>query len=78
MIENFWVCGRLFLYWPRPLVVSLRVFCVSDSAVEVELIRLELARPGFDVKIGIAETRAQFLAAIKGRPRGTWSSAITR
>jgi len=43
----------------------LRVLFVEDSADDVELIRLELARHGFQVQPRVAETRAQFLAAIK-------------
>ena len=44
---------------------SLRVLFVEDSADDVELIRLELVRFGFQVEPHVAETRAEFLAAIK-------------
>ena len=57
---------------------SLRVLFVEDSADDVELIRLELARHGFEVKPRIAETRAEFLDGHRKRARGMWSSAITR
>jgi len=43
---------------------SLRVLFVEDSADDVELIRLELARFGFQVQPSVAETRTEFLAAI--------------
>jgi two-component system cell cycle sensor histidine kinase/response regulator CckA len=43
---------------------SLRVLFVEDSADDVELIQLELARHGFQVQPRIAETRSDFVAAI--------------
>jgi two-component system cell cycle sensor histidine kinase/response regulator CckA len=53
---------------------SLRVLFVEDSPDDVELIRLELARHGFDVKPRIAETRAEFITAIN---EGTWDVVLS-
>lgn len=47
---------------------SLRVLFVEDSAAEVEHIRLELARHGFQVQARVTRTRAEFLAAISDGP----------
>jgi two-component system cell cycle sensor histidine kinase/response regulator CckA len=44
---------------------SLRVLFVEDSPDDVELITLELARHGFTVKPRVAETRGDFLTAVK-------------
>ncbi len=44
---------------------SLRVLFVEDSADDVELVRLELARHGFTVQTRTAETRSDFINAIK-------------
>jgi len=52
----------------------LRVLFVEDSADDVELIRLELARHGFQVQPRVAETRAAFLTAIK---EGTWDVVLS-
>ncbi len=52
----------------------LRVLFVEDSPDDVELIRLELARHGFDVAPRVAETRGEFLAAIKD---GTWDVVLS-
>jgi two-component system cell cycle sensor histidine kinase/response regulator CckA len=46
---------------------SLRVLFVEDSADDVELIRRELTRFGFNVEPRVVETREQFLAAIQDR-----------
>ncbi len=55
---------------PHPL----RVLFVEDSSDDVELIRLELARHGFQVEPRVAETRAEFLAAIK---EGPWDVVLS-
>jgi len=47
---------------------SLRVLFVEDSADDVELICRELVRFGFQVEPHVAETRTEFLAAIKAGP----------
>src|SRR4026209_31637 len=47
---------------------SLRVLFVEDSADDVELICRELVRFGFQVERHVAETRTEFLAAIKAGP----------
>jgi signal transduction histidine kinase len=44
---------------------SLRVLFVEDSADDVELIRRELSRHGFEIQPRVAETRTEFLTAIK-------------
>jgi two-component system cell cycle sensor histidine kinase/response regulator CckA len=44
---------------------SLRVLFVEDSPDDIELIQLELARFGFSVQPRVADTRSDFLAAIK-------------
>ena len=44
---------------------SLRVLFVEDSPDDVELITLELARHGFKVDPRMAETRNEFLTAVK-------------
>ena len=53
---------------------SLRVLFVEDSTDDVELIRLELARHGFDVQPRIADTRAEFQKAIQ---EGTWDVVLS-
>jgi signal transduction histidine kinase len=53
---------------------SLRVLFVEDSADDVELIRLELARHGFDVTPRVAETRTAFMTAIE---EGTWDIVLS-
>jgi two-component system, cell cycle sensor histidine kinase and response regulator CckA len=53
---------------------SLRVLFVEDSADDVELIRLELARHGFQVEPRVAETRSEFQAAVK---EGTWDIVLS-
>ena len=52
----------------------LRVLFVEDSTDDVELIRRELARHGFTVQPRIAETRSEFLTAIK---EGTWDVVLS-
>ena len=47
---------------------NLRVLFVEDSPDDVELIRHELAHHGFQVEQRIAETRSQFLEAMKDGP----------
>ena len=47
---------------------------VEDSTEDVELIRLELERHGFDVEAGIASTRTQFLTALK---ESTWDVVLS-
>ena len=54
--------------------ISLRVLFVEDSADDVELIRRELARHGFQVQPGVAETRHEFLTAIQ---EGTWDVVLS-
>ena len=56
------------------LPASLRVLFVEDSADDVELIRHELARHGFQVQPRIVETRAEFITAIK---EGTWDVVLS-
>ncbi len=53
---------------------SLRVLFVEDSTDDVELIRLELARHGFQVQPRVAETRTEFLTAIK---EGSWDVVLS-
>ena len=53
---------------------SLRVLFVEDSPDDVELIRLELARHGFDVQPRVAETRTEFVTAMK---EGTWDVVLS-
>ena len=53
---------------------SLRVLFVEDSVDDVELIRLELARHGFNIQPRVAETRVEFLTAIK---EGTWDVVLS-
>ena len=53
---------------------SLRVLFVEDSTDDVELIRRELARHGFQVQPRIAETRHEFLTAIQ---EGTWDVVLS-
>jgi two-component system cell cycle sensor histidine kinase/response regulator CckA len=53
---------------------SLRVLFVEDSADDVELIRLELARQGFHVQPRIVETRPEFLKAVQ---EGTWDIVLS-
>ena len=53
---------------------SLRVLFVEDSADDVELIRRELARFGFHVEPRVAETRADFLTALR---EGTWDVVLS-
>src|SRR5436190_7019497 len=53
---------------------SLRVLFVEDSTDDVELIRREFARHGFQVQPRVAETRAEFLSAIK---EGTWDVVLS-
>jgi two-component system cell cycle sensor histidine kinase/response regulator CckA len=53
---------------------NLRVLFVEDSADDVELLRLELARHGFQVVTRIAESRRDFLAAID---EGPWDVVLS-
>jgi two-component system cell cycle sensor histidine kinase/response regulator CckA len=53
---------------------SLRVLFVEDSPDDVELIRLELARHGFQVQPRIAESRTEFLTAVQ---EGTWDIVLS-
>ncbi len=53
---------------------SLRVLFVEDSADDVELIRLELTRHGFQVQPRIAGTRSDFVAAIG---EGEWDVVLS-
>jgi two-component system cell cycle sensor histidine kinase/response regulator CckA len=53
---------------------NVRVLFVEDSSDDVELIRLELARHGFEVQPRVAESRADFLTAIK---EGTWDVVLS-
>ncbi len=52
---------------------SLRVLFLEDSADDVELIRLELARHGFDVQSRMTQTQGEFLSAVK---EGTWDVVL--
>ena len=52
----------------------LRVLFVEDSADDVELIRRELTRHGFQVQPRVAETRTEFLSAIE---EGTWDVVLS-
>jgi two-component system cell cycle sensor histidine kinase/response regulator CckA len=58
---------------PGP-TTSLRVLFVEDSPDDVELITLELARHGFKVQPRVAETRTEFLAAVK---EGDWDVVLS-
>jgi two-component system, cell cycle sensor histidine kinase and response regulator CckA len=53
---------------------SIRVLFVEDSSDDVELIRLELARHGFDVQPRVTETRNDFVTAIR---EGTWDVVLS-
>jgi two-component system, cell cycle sensor histidine kinase and response regulator CckA len=53
---------------------SIRVLFVEHSADDVELIRLELARHGFQVDVRIACNRSEFVAAIK---EGPWDVVLS-
>src|SRR5262245_55536578 len=53
---------------------SLRVLFLEDSADDVELIARELARHGFQVQPRVAETRSDFLSAIR---EGTWDVVLS-
>lgn len=53
---------------------SLRVLFVEDSPDDVELIRRELMRHGFQVEPRVAESRTEFLTAIK---EGTWDVVLS-
>src|SRR5690349_19780690 len=53
---------------------SLRVLFVEDSPDDVELIRRELARHGFQVEPRVAETRSEFQTAIN---EGTWDIVLS-
>ena len=53
---------------------SLRVLFVEDSPDDVELIRRELTRFGFDIQARAVDTRADFLAAIR---EGTWDVVLS-
>jgi two-component system cell cycle sensor histidine kinase/response regulator CckA len=55
-------------------LTSLRVLFVEDSADDVELIRLELVRHGFQIQPRIAETRHDFVAAIG---EGNWDVVLS-
>jgi two-component system cell cycle sensor histidine kinase/response regulator CckA len=55
-------------------LVALRVLFVEDSADDVELIRRELLRHGFQVRERIAETSAEFRDAIKD---DTWDVVLS-
>jgi two-component system cell cycle sensor histidine kinase/response regulator CckA len=55
-------------------LTDLRVLFVEDSPDDVELIRLELARHGFNVRARVAETRAEFQAALN---EGTWDVVLS-
>jgi len=57
-----------------PPVVNLRVLLVEDSPDDVELIRLELARHGFQIKEGVVENRSDFLNAIR---EGAWDVVLS-
>jgi DNA-binding response OmpR family regulator len=50
------------------------VLFVEDSLDDVELIRLELGRHGFRVQPRVAETRSEFLSAMK---EGTWDIVLS-
>ncbi|HWI16627.1 MAG TPA: response regulator, partial [Vicinamibacterales bacterium] len=52
----------------------LRALFVEDSPDDVELIRLELARHGFNVQARVAESRAAFQAALD---EGTWDIVLS-
>ena len=53
---------------------SLRVLFVEDSPDDVELIRLELGRHGFQIQPRVVETRAEFKAAMS---EGTWDVVLS-
>jgi two-component system, cell cycle sensor histidine kinase and response regulator CckA len=53
---------------------SLRVLFVEDSPDDVELIRRELARFGFEIEPRVAETRVEFMTAIR---EGTWDLVLS-
>ncbi|HYB97269.1 MAG TPA: response regulator [Vicinamibacterales bacterium] len=53
---------------------ALRVLFVEDSADDVELIRRELSRHGFQISDRITETREDFAAAIR---EGTWDVVLS-
>lgn len=53
---------------------SLRVLFVEDSPDDVELIRRELMRFGFSVQPRVAETRTEFVTAIR---EGTWDVVLS-
>jgi two-component system, cell cycle sensor histidine kinase and response regulator CckA len=53
---------------------SLRVLFVEDSPDDVELIRRELARHGFQVEPRVADTRTEFVKAIN---EGTWDVVLS-
>ena len=53
---------------------SLRVLFVEDSPDDVELIRHELARHGFEVRPRVAHTHSEFLAAVA---EGTWDVVLS-
>lgn len=53
---------------------DLRVLFVEDSPDDVELIRLELARHGFNVHVRVAETRSDFQSALD---EGTWDIVLS-
>jgi two-component system cell cycle sensor histidine kinase/response regulator CckA len=55
-------------------LTDLRVLFVEDSPDDVELIRLELARHGFNVQARVAETRAAFQAALD---EGSWDIVLS-
>ena len=53
---------------------NLRVLFVEDSSADVEHIRLELARHGFQVQAKVTRTRAEFLAALS---EGPWDVVLS-
>jgi two-component system cell cycle sensor histidine kinase/response regulator CckA len=53
---------------------SLRVLFVEDSPDDVELIRLELSRHGFEVQPRVTDSRTDFVTAIK---EGTWDVVLS-
>lgn len=53
---------------------DLRVLFVEDSPDDVELIRLELARHGFNVLARVTETRVDFQSALD---EGTWDIVLS-
>ena len=55
-------------------LTSLRVLFVEDSPDDVELIRRELARFGFEIEPRVAETRPEFIKAIG---EGTWDVVLS-